>query len=211
MSPARRSSEATAELRTSLVAHAQRLVARDGASALTMRALAAEAGCAVGLPYKVFTDRRDLVAEVIHAEFTQLQSVVDTLTARAGTGTVASNLGWFADLLLASPAVALTGEVFADELLMKTVTERIHQSGAGPASLETILSGYLAAEKRAGRVDQAVDEAAFGFLLAGALHNLVVSGHGYPRPGKRQLEQIFRAVAARLVPPHPQEDTNATT
>lgn len=211
MSPAKRSSESTAALRASLVVHARRLVARDGATALTMRALAAEARCAVGLPYKVFADRRDLVAELIHAEFTQLQPVVDELTVRAGTGTVADNLSWFADLLLTSPAVALAGEVFADELLMKTVTERIHRSGAGPASFETILSGYLAAEKRAGRVDEAVDEHAFGFLLAGALHNLVVSGHGYPRPSKRHLEQILTAVAARLAPPQPQGDTNATT
>ena len=53
MSPPRRTPETTEALRTSLVAHALRLVEREGAPALTMRALAAEAGCAVGLPYKV--------------------------------------------------------------------------------------------------------------------------------------------------------------
>ena len=45
------------DLRSDLVQVAQRIVARDGAAALTMRALAAEAGCAVGLPYKVFASR----------------------------------------------------------------------------------------------------------------------------------------------------------
>jgi AcrR family transcriptional regulator len=211
MSPPRRTPETTAELRASLVAHAQRLVARDGASALTMRALAAEAGCAIGLPYKVFADRRELVAELIHTEFVQMRSVVDELAARAGTGTIGGNLAWFADLLLASPAVAVAQEVFADEQLMKTVTTRIHETGAGPATFETILSDYLAAEKRAGRIDQDVDENAFGFLLAGAIHNLIVSGPGYPRPTKRQLRQILAAVAARLTPTQTLEDPDATT
>jgi AcrR family transcriptional regulator len=211
MSSARRTSEMTAALRASLVAHAQRLVAREGAAALTMRALAAEAGCAVGLPYKVFTDRRDLIAELVHTEFVELQSVFDELAARAGTGSIGATLAWFADVLLASPAVAVAQEVFADELLMKTVTARIHETGAGPASFEAILSGYLAAEKRAGRVDPDVDEHAFGFLLAGALHNLVVSGEGYPRPSKRQLRRWLAAVAARLTPTQPSEDRDATT
>jgi AcrR family transcriptional regulator len=211
MSPARRTPETTAELRASLIAHAQRLVARQGASALTMRALAAEAGCAVGLPYKVFTDRRDLVAELVHAEFVEVHSLVDELVARAGTGTIGGNLAWFADLLLASPAVALAQEVFTDELLMKTVTTRIQETGAGPATFETILTGYLEAEKRLGRVDNDVDEAAFGSLLAGAIHNLIVSGPGYPRPTKRQLRQVLTAVAARLTSTQPPEDNDATT
>ena len=153
MSPAKRTAETTAALRESLVAHAQRIVAREGASALTMRALAAEAGCAVGLPYKVFVDRRDLIAELVHAEFIEMQAVFDELVARAGTGTIGGNLSWFADVLLTSPAVAVAQEVFADEQLTKIVTARIHETGAGPGSFETILSGYLAAEKRAGRVD----------------------------------------------------------
>jgi AcrR family transcriptional regulator len=211
MSPARRTPETTAELRASLIAHAQRLVARQGASALTMRALAAEAGCAVGLPYKVFTDRRDLVAELVHAEFVEVHSLVDELVARAGTGTIGGNLAWFADLLLASPAVALAQETFTDELLMKTVTTRIQETGAGPATFETILTGYLEAEKRLGRVDNDVDEAAFGSLLAGAIHNLIVSGPGYPRPTKRQLRQVLTAVAARLTSTQPPEDNDATT
>jgi AcrR family transcriptional regulator len=153
MSPPRRTPETTAELRASLVAHAQTLVARDGASALTMRALAAEAGCAIGLPYKVFADRR----------------------------------------------------------LMKAVTTRIHETGAGPATFESMLAGYLAGEKGAGRVGHDVDENAFGFLLAGAIHNLIVSGPGYPRPTTRQLRHILTAVADRLVPTEPPEDTDATT
>ena len=37
-----------------------------------------------------------------------------------------------------------------------------------------------------------------GFLLAAAIHNLVVSGPAYPRPSRRQLRQRLDAIAARL-------------
>jgi AcrR family transcriptional regulator len=200
MSPPRRAAESTEALRASLIDHARRLVDREGAAALTMRALAAEADCAVGLPYKVFTDRQDLVAQICHAEFQRLGDVYEELATRAGTATVGANLAWFADLLLGSPAVALAHEVFADETLAKTITARVHESGVGPAAFETVLARYLAAEKEVGRVAPDVDETAFGFLLAGAIHNLIVSGDAWPRPSRRQLKRTLDAVAVAIAP-----------
>ena len=107
MSPAKRSAETTQQLRSSLIEHARTLIARDGPAALTMRALATEAGCAVGLPYKVFADRHELVAAIVHTEVANLRSTCDELIDRAGSKTVASNLIWFARVFLDSPAVAL--------------------------------------------------------------------------------------------------------
>lgn len=200
MSPSKRSLETIDALRASLVEHARRLIAREGAAALTMRSLAAEAGCAVGLPYKVFTDRHELVAEICYAEFVRLAAVADDLVERAGTATVAANLVWFAEQLLESSAVALTDEVFANETLAKVITERIHSSGIGPGGFEAGFARYLAAEKRAGRVAEHVDEDAFGFLLGGSIHNLIVSGDGWPQPSRRQLRRQLAAVAAAIAP-----------
>jgi AcrR family transcriptional regulator len=200
MSPAKRGPESTEALRRSLVDHARTLIDRDGPGALTMRALAAEAGCAVGLPYKVFADRRDLVAEICHVEFERLGSAYDQLARRAGKWTVGANLAWFADLVLDSPSVSLAEEVFADEDLVKAIITRTHETGIGPGPFETVFARYLAAEKRAGRVAADVDEAAFGFLLAGAVHNLVVAGDAWPRPSRRQLRQKLDAVAAAIAP-----------
>lgn len=39
-----------------------------------MRALAAESGVSVGLPYKVFADRREIVAEIVHGEVAALRA-----------------------------------------------------------------------------------------------------------------------------------------
>lgn len=199
MSPARRSPDATEELRVSLLDLAQALVARDGPSGLTMRSLAAEAGCAVGLIYKVFANREDLVVELISREFVRLRVESDRLVADAGTGTVAGNLVRYAELLLSSPAVRL-GHGIDTEEFTKAIDAKAHQTGV-VAALETTVSDYLAAEQSLGRVDAAVDTQAFGFVISGAVHNLLVSGDLYPRPSRRRLAALLTAVAARLVPP----------
>jgi AcrR family transcriptional regulator len=196
-----RSQAAAEELRESLVQHALALVARDGASALTMRALAAEAGCALGLPYKVFAHRGELVAQMMRGELQRLQRGFDVLLARAGTRTVGDNLVWFADLLLDSPAVALGDEIHGSVALQESALADFRATGVA-ASFGTILPAYLRAEQGAGRIAEGVDVDAFGFVIVGALHNLLASGPGYPQPSRRQLRHHLRAVATQLAPTH---------
>ena len=200
MSPPRRPPETTDALRTSLVDHARRIVERDGAASLTMRSLATEAGCAVGLPYKVFVDRQDLVGAILEVEFGRIAAAADELVARAGRSSVGANLAWFAGLILDSPAVALAKEAIAHEGLSERITAHVHETGSGPAAFESAFAAYLAAEKQQGRVDANVDERAFAFLLAGAVHNLVVSGDAWPRPTRRQLERWLNAAADAIAP-----------
>jgi AcrR family transcriptional regulator len=198
MSPARRTPEATDQLRISLIDHARRIVARHGASALTMRSLAAAAGCAVGLPYKVFTDRHELILDILHVEFERLRGGADELIERAGRGRLGGNLAWFAEFFLDSPAVALADEVVADPELAQIFAARFHHSHAGPAVVERGFASYLATEQAAGRVRADVDVAAFGFLIGGAIHNLVMSGAAYPQPSRRTLRRWLTAAASAI-------------
>ena len=200
MSPAKRSTEATEQLRSSLLEHARTIISRDGPSALTMRSLAREAGCALGLPYKVFEDRGALVLELVHAELARLITVGQEVIERAGDHTVATNLAWFAGAILESPAVALASEIMADPDLGERFASRFHDGAAGPAGFEFAFASYLAAEQQIGRVGGGVDTDAYGFLLAAAVHNLVVSGPAYPRPTRRQLAQHLGAIAVHLAP-----------
>jgi AcrR family transcriptional regulator len=165
-----------------------------------MRALAAEAGCATGLPYKVFADREDLVLQVVHAELERLQVASYELMARVGTGTVGANLAWFCSVILDSTPVALIREVASHDHLSNAVTAKVHSTGVGPGSFESGIGNYLAAERRAGRIDDDVDTAAFGFVIAGAIHNLIMSGAAWPRPSRRQLRQRLAAIAAAIAP-----------
>lgn len=200
MTPRRRTPETTARLRATLAEHGRRIVARDGADALTMRALAAEAGCALGLPYKVFADRQDLVAEILRGELDRLATAGSEFVDRAGGEQVTDNLVWFAEVILDSPAVALAGEVMADESLARQFSHDVDASGSGPGDFQSAFARYLVAEQERGRVDAGVDLDAVAFLLAGALHNLVVSGPAYPRPSRTELRRHL-AAAARLIQP----------
>lgn len=195
----KRDPEATAQLRASLLEHARRLVAREGARALTMRALATEAGCAIGLPYKVFANREELVAELVREEFTALRDELDRWTASAGTGTVAANLARYARILLERemPAWEMVGAL-DDAALQRAAAEKAGPSGL-LASFDTTVRDYLAAEQRLGRVAADVDVDAFGFLITGAVHNLLTAGPGYPRPSVRHLGRMLEAVATRII------------
>jgi AcrR family transcriptional regulator len=199
VSPAARTPESTRALRASLVAAALRVLDRDGEGGLTMRAVAAEAGVALGLPYKVFASRNELVTEVVAAEFARLQATFGEVVAAAGTGTVAANLARWARALLSSPATALAHEVGHDPELAAAVEAVAGDSGVVVAVEHTVVD-YLAAEKRAGRVRGDVDERAFGFLIAGAVHNLLVAGEAYPRPSEERLCQVLEAVAEAVAP-----------
>jgi AcrR family transcriptional regulator len=164
-----------------------------------MRSLAAEAGCSVGLPYKVFADRAELVAEVIGAELARLRAELDALVATAGTRTVGANLARWASLLLGTPALSLAEEVDDVARQAHAIEVAAGRTGIVPA-LEQSVVEYLRAEQRLGRVAGGVDTRAFGFLIAGAVHNLIVSGERYPRPTADQLSRMLRSVAATLAP-----------
>jgi hypothetical protein len=85
-----------------------------------------------------------------------------------------------------------------DPTLGEAVIADFHATGRGPTLLEALLTDYLSAEQQAGRVSPEVDTGAFGFVLAGAIHHLVVMGDVYPRPSKRRLEHILAAVCDRF-------------
>jgi AcrR family transcriptional regulator len=195
LSAAKRTAETTQELRAALLEHAQRLVSRNGASGLTMRALAAEAGVSLGLPYKIFADRREIVDEIVSAELRRFGAAAENFLARAGTHTVGDNLIWFASIVLNSPAAPLAHELHADDQRLESATSVAERTRLSPTSFPAVLADYLTVEQRAGRVRDDIDCEAFGFLIAGALHNLLIAGPGWTHPERRQLERYLTATA----------------
>ncbi|MDQ3432540.1 MAG: TetR/AcrR family transcriptional regulator [Actinomycetota bacterium] len=185
-------------MREGLIESAARLVRRDGATALTMRALAAEAGCAVGLPYKLFANREALVSQLLDRQFRMVREAMDAVVAAAGEATVADNLASFADALLGAEVevIRLAGDLHGD--LVGAPLERAATGSGFIVALASTVPDYVRAEKRAGRIDDEVDEETIGFLVTGALHNLVVSGPGYPRPDAAEIRRHLAHLAALL-------------
>ncbi|MFD7323170.1 TetR/AcrR family transcriptional regulator [Streptomyces sp. NPDC059875] len=196
----RRTPEETRELRASLIEHAQRLVEREGPQALTMRALATEAGCAVGLPYKIFANREELIAELVYLELGRLRAAFDAWAADAGSRTVGENLTRYARILLETHAPSLTVTQAIDDAALKAaVAAKAHQSGL-LRSFESTVTDYLLAEQRLGRIAADVDAPAYGFLITGAVHNLLAAGESYPRPDPAELDRILSAIGHHLAP-----------
>ena len=122
----------------------------------------------------------------------------ETLLARVGTYTVGDNLIWFASIVLNSPAASLAQELHADDQRLESASRVAERTGLTPASFPAVLADYLTAEQRVGRVRDNIDGEAFGFLIAGALHNLLIAGPAWRRPEQRQLEHYLTAAAGAI-------------
>lgn len=196
----RRTSEEVDAIRASLVSAAKVLVRREGANALTMRAVAREAGCALGLPYKFFADREELVLELVAAELAELTSALDAWLQTSGRRSVGANLERYAKILLDSDTPALLGANALDDAALKARVRRMTQESGLTHSFDEAIAAYLRAEQEFGRVRPGVNVDAFGFLIAGAIHNLVVAGELYPRPSRRELRRFLDECAAAIAP-----------
>jgi len=134
----------------------------------------------------------------VDAYLQQLVSAMNEFVASAGTRSVSENLDQFADVLLRSDTeVIRLADIRSDPILTSRLDEAALRSGF-IAGLATAVPRYLAAEKKLGRIGNSVDEEAIGFLITGAIHNLVVSGEGYPRPGRDRLREHLTGVARLL-------------
>lgn len=182
-------------LRESLLAHARTLIARDGVDGLTMRALAGQAGMAVGMSYKAFPSREELLRELTWRSLGDLARDLDAWAARSG-GDLADRLMEFSDLHLASDAPALVAHLARspreDGPLQLAVDAGVTRSWAG------VMTDFLAARQRDGDVRADVDVAAFGFLLTAAMHHVMVAEEPFPAPDRATLARYVAAVAAQL-------------
>lgn len=198
----RRSPEETDRLRKNLLRHARTLVHRNGAEALTMRTLAREAGCAVGLPYKVFADREEIVTELIGMELDEFSADLTDWLEQSEAHTVAENLDRYSSIVLNSRLTALfhaSGGVRVPLAKTEGLTE---QTSTVVASLDSIAVEYLRREQQRGRVRGEIDADALGFLIAGAVHNLLWAGDAYRRPTRPELTDLLEKVATALAPAH---------
>lgn len=184
------------ELRATLRTHARAVIARDGVEGLTMRALAAEAGTAVGQSYKAFESRNDLLRDLAWESLGELARQLDDWAARRG-GKLADRLMEFFDVLVASDAPGLAAHLARDshggELLRQAVEAGLTRSWAA------VMTDYLRSRQRDGEVRRDVDVEAFGFMLSAALHYVMVTDEPFPAPSRATLAQHVAGVVEAIV------------
>lgn len=182
-------------LRSNLLEHARAVIARDGVERLTMRALAAEAGTAVGLSYKAFASRDELLWDLTWASMVELTRQLDAWVARPG-GALADRLMEFSDLHFASLAPVLVDHITrgprAEELFRAAADAGLTRSWA------KLMTEFLQTRQRTGDVRDDVDVEAFGFIITAAMHHVLVTEKPIVTPDRPTLARYIAGVAAQI-------------
>jgi AcrR family transcriptional regulator len=173
---------------------AERVLLRDGPSALTSRAVTTEAGVAKGVLHRHFADFDAFLAEFVLDRIGRMDSQAAALRDAAGTGTVVGNLADALTALFTSAAVAMVSLVsYRDDL-------RARLRDAWPAGVPVLteavdlVAAYLTAEQALGRVTADAEVDWLAPALIGATHLLF-----FDRTGIRPDAQAVRKAVTMVI------------
>ncbi|MGW6460652.1 TetR/AcrR family transcriptional regulator [Streptomyces sp. NPDC055078] len=193
------------DAREQLFEAAERVLLRDGPSALTSRAVTTEAGCAKGVLHRHFADFDAFLADFVLDRVARIDRQAADLreSAGTGTGTVAGNLTGALMTLFGSVAVAMVGLVTSRDDLRARL--RLARPTGVPVLTDAaaMLASYLTAERERGRVAADADIDTLAPTLIGAVHMLFADRKGTP-PAAGAVQKVVTTVlagAGRVPPP----------
>ncbi|KOG61222.1 TetR family transcriptional regulator [Streptomyces griseoflavus] len=186
------------DAREQLFDAAERVLLRDGPSALSSRAVTTEAGCAKGVLHRHFDDFDAFLAELVRDRIARMDGRAAALRDAAGTGTVVGHLTEALTELFGPVAVAIVGLVTSrDELrarLRRTTPTGIPLLTEAAAAL----ASYLAAERERGRIAPDADIDSLAPTLIGSGHLLFADRMG-ERPEGAAVRKVVAAVMGGVV------------
>jgi AcrR family transcriptional regulator len=193
--------KAGGQLRAELIQAAYRLIRSRGVAGLTTRDIAREAGCSDGALYTHFPCKLDLLSAVCEERLPNLRGEIGDLIARVGSDTVERNLLQIikATQTFMAQLIPITTAVAADPDLRRR--QREHFAGAVPPPRRTLelLSDYIAAEQRIGRVSTNVAPQVFASMLLGACYASASAEYVFgAAPHGLSQERYARALARAL-------------
>ncbi|SEG84856.1 DNA-binding transcriptional regulator, AcrR family [Thermomonospora echinospora] len=191
------------DARRQLFDAAERILLRNGPSALTSRAVTDEAGCAKGVLHRHFADFDAFLAEFVLDRIDRMDAQAAALREAAGTGTVAGNLTDALRALFGSVAVAIVALVtFRDELRARL--RRTWPAGV-PVLTEacTMIASYLTAERELGRIAADADVDTLAAMLIGAGHLLFADRKGAPPQAEAVHKMVTTVIAGVTREPSP--------
>jgi AcrR family transcriptional regulator len=186
------------DARQQLFDAAERILLRDGPSALTSRAVTTEAGCAKGVLHRHFDDFDAFLAEFVVDRAHRMDAQAATLREAAGTATVVDNLVGALTAVFTSVAVAVVPLViFRDELRARL--RRTWPAGV-PVLTEAavMVADYLTAERDLGRLTSDAQVDGLAPMLVGTLHLLFADRSG-SRPDEEAVRRAVNTVVAGVL------------
>jgi AcrR family transcriptional regulator len=184
------------DLREHLFQAAERVLARQGPSGLTSRAITLEAGVAKGILHNHFTDLDEFLAELMIERFRRIAEEVAKLPARAGEGTVDGNLADAVVSVFQAHAAPMISLAMARPTLMHRLQ---HSAAAWSPSLQHIeatFATYLQAEQQLGRLSPAADTATLALAIIGTVHHLFLTHRADPADLSGGVHRLVAALLA---------------
>jgi len=186
------------DVREQLFDAAERVLLRDGAGALTSRAITTEAGVAKGVLHRHFADFDAFLAELVLDRAGRVGGEAAALRDRAGTGSVTGHVAAALTALFSSVAL----EIVALLTFRDGLRARLRAAGAARIPVLTeataMIATYLAAERDRGRVAAGADVGTLALTLVGAGHLLFAGRDGTPPPAA-EVDTIVSTTLAGVV------------
>ena len=190
------------DIREQLFDAAERVLLRDGPSALTSRAVTTEAGVAKGILHRHFPDFDAFLAALVLTHIERLDSRSQDLRASAGTGTVTHNLARALAGALDPSAVLIISLVCSRHELLARL--RLTTPSGVPLATEItrMIVAYLTAERGLGRIAINADVDTLAITLVGSAHLLAAEREGVPLDPD-DLRDVLRTVIDSIVQGQP--------
>ncbi|HKN55982.1 MAG TPA: TetR/AcrR family transcriptional regulator [Amycolatopsis sp.] len=183
------------DVRRQLFDAAERVLLRDGPSALTSRAVTDEAGCAKGVLHRHFEDFDAFLAELVYDRVTRIDLQAIELRSSAGNGTVTGNIAGALTEVFSSVAIAIVALVIFRDELRARLRETWPVGVPLLSEATNMIAAYLIAERDLGRVAADADVELLARTLIGAAHLLFADRKGEPP----QAEAVHKMVTTVVI------------
>jgi AcrR family transcriptional regulator len=178
-----------------------------GLGRATTKEIAQAAGLSEAALYRHFEDKAELFLCVIGERLPQLIALLKDLPSRAGQRTVRANLEEIGRVALPfyEQTLPIASALFAEPDLLARHQEELRAKNAGPHRAVEMLSTYVRAEQRLGRINQRVDPEAVASLVVGsclgrALVRRFTGAQDSPEADERFVRAIARTLMIGLAP-----------
>jgi AcrR family transcriptional regulator len=189
------------EPRRQLFDAAERILLRDGPSALTSRAVTDEAACAKGVLHRHFDDFDAFLVALVLDQEERLGREAAVLRASVGAGDVVDNLARALVVLFGPVPLAIIPLVtFRDELRARL---RAAVPGGGVAVLAPVTAAvatYLGAERDLGRISRDADLDSLTLTLVGGGHLLIAGAPTGDAPDRDDVRRLVTTALADVLP-----------
>jgi AcrR family transcriptional regulator len=158
------------ELRDRILEAAEQVIRTNGVSKTTTKEIARVAGCSEGSLYNHFESKEDLFLQVMKGHLPSFLNVLFKLPGRKGTGNVKDNLDEVAHAALKyyDVSTAMTASMFTEPDFLVRHRPGFQQRNEGPHRANEIVTTYLLAEQKLGRINSSINARAAADLFLGA-------------------------------------------